>query len=438
MSLRAAHVLSASTTLQHVPDLVAYGSKPWRDRDRFMRIAPRMRPFEEAVCYPPNQVIIGNRTPESLWDLPRPWWGEGPSTVAQSGPFGTVLDQEGFLALLDEVDGFGIVRLGESPRSDDADLALFDGSQVVGAVRRDHDEDPSLTASVLLENLAAKASAVHAARHLLSRSPVDPGDITLTIGCGEEAVGDRYQRGGGNLAKAVAEQVGLNEAGGFDVKSFCAAPLHALIVAGALVEAGVHKQVLVVGGGSLPKLGMKWQAAADAGVPILEDVMAGLAILIGSADEGPRLRLDAVGHHRVASGSSQQAMLEDLVSRPLAVVGYPMTGIDRYATELHNPEITEPAQGGDVPDRNYRMIGALGALRGEIAAQDIPSFIRRRGLPGFSPTQGHFASAVPWLPHALERFRRGELRSTMFIAKGSLFLGRMTRLWDGASLIVEV
>jgi hypothetical protein len=33
--------------------------------------------------------------------------------------------------------------------------------------------------------------------------------------------------------------------------------------------------------------------------------------------------------------------------------------------------------------------------------------------------------------------RAGDLHSTMLIAKGSLFLGRLTRLWDGVSVTLE-
>ncbi|GAI96224.1 unnamed protein product, partial [marine sediment metagenome] len=33
-------------------------------------------------------------------------------------------------------------------------------------------------------------------------------DIDYLIGCGEEAVGDRYNRGGGNMAKAIGELCG--------------------------------------------------------------------------------------------------------------------------------------------------------------------------------------------------------------------------------------
>jgi betaine reductase len=44
---------------------------------------------------------------------------------------------------------------------------------------------------------------------------------------------------------------------------------------------------------------------------------------------------------------------------------------------------------------------------------------------------------VPWLPHGLEALRSGEIGSTMLVAKGSLFLGRMTELADGMSVLLE-
>ena len=139
----------------------------------------------------------------------------------------------------------------------------------------DHDLDESLSAHVLLENLAIKASGVHALRDLLARTDIDPASVTHAIGCGEEAVGDRYQRGGGNMAKAIAEECGLSRASAIDVKSFCAAPVHALVIAAALIEAGIEQRVVVVAGGSLGKLGMKFEGALAKGFPILEDVLAG-------------------------------------------------------------------------------------------------------------------------------------------------------------------
>lgn len=442
MSGRAVAVLGASLTLQHAPDLVRYGSKPQRERSRWPEIESRLRTFEEAVAYPPDQVFIGNLVPEALRELPRPWWNSprpGP-TPAATGPFGEMIDQEAFYALMAEVDRFDLIRLGDHPR--DRDLPLHSGGEVVGAFAPGHEIDESLSAAVLLENLACKAGAVHATRNLLARVGVDPASVGYVFSSGEEAVGDRYQRGGGNLAKAIAEDCGLVNATGADVKAFCAGPIHAMVSGAALVAAGICDRVLVVAGGSLAKLGMKFLGALEHDAPIVEDVLAGMAILLapaGGAPAGtPTVRLDAVGLHRVGAGSSQQALLEDIVGTPLTTMGRKITDIDVYATELHNPEITEPAGGGDVPDRNYRMLAGLGVVRGELEREAIETFGAEHGLPGFSPTQGHIASAVPWLPHALERFRRGELDSTMLLAKGSLFLGRMTRLWDGASITLEV
>src|SRR5207245_10847674 len=129
-------------------------------------------------------------------------------------------------------------------------------------------------------------------------------------------------------------------------------PLHARVLGAGLVEAGSYERVAVVAGGSLAKLGMKFLGALKHGAPVLEDVLAGMAVLVGRADgDAPVIRTDAVGRHRVGSGSSQEALLTDLVLRPLEALGRRICDVDRYATELHDPEITEPAAGGDVPER---------------------------------------------------------------------------------------
>ena len=58
-------------------------------------------------------------------------------------------------------------------------------------------------------------------------------------------------------------------------------------------------------------------------------------------------------------------------------------------------------------------------------------------MPGFSPTQGHVPAAVPFLGHALNDLKTGRMRNAMFVAKGSLFLGRMSQLSDGLSFLLE-
>jgi betaine reductase len=129
--------------------------------------------------------------------------------------------------------------------------------------------------------------------------------------------------------------------------------------------------------------------------------------------------------------------MEALAVEPLARLGLPMTAVDDYATELHNPELTEPQGSGNVPERNYRTIAALAARRGDITKDDIAAFVAERGMPGYSPTQGHLASALCYVPHALDRLTTGSADRVMLIAKGSLFLGRVCQLSDGMSVLLE-
>jgi hypothetical protein len=289
-----------------------------------------------------------------------------------------------------------------------------------------------------LENLVCKATATMAFRTLLTATGTDAQAIEYVLNSGEEAVGDRYQRGGGNLAKAVAEMCGCAMATGVDIKGFCCGPVHALALAGGLVGARMFRQIAVIGGCSLAKLGMKFQGHLRHDQPILEDVLAGVAILVGEDDgHAPVMRLDAVGRHTVGAGSSQQAIFEHLVAKPLQQLGLRFRDIDKYATELHNPEVTEPAGSGNVPLLNYRVIAGLAALRKEISPAQVAPFVSAHGMPGFSPTQGHIASAIPFLGHALDRMAAGTMRRAMFLAKGSLFLGRMTQMADGVSFILE-
>src|SRR5215468_5595844 len=411
-------VTAVAQVLAHAPGLVRYGSKPARDLagdpGRLAEIADRLRPYAEAVGYAPNQAYIGNLDPESLRDRPRPWFAACDRHAPSDGAFGELVDEAELLALLKLADRARLVQVdaatlarggaelarrglwsaselaglaGTPPEAIDASiraglaLPLRLGDDVVGAVGRGHEEDEALTANVLLENLAAKATGVLALRRLLRQVEprVEPGQIEFVISGSEEAVGDRYQRGGGNLAKAIAEGAGLARATGFDVKSFCASTLYGVFNAAAMIQAGVFSRVAVVAGGSLAKLGMKYRAHVAKAMPILEDVLAGIAILVErGTDADPVIRLDTLGMHTVGAGSSQQAVVEALVMAPLSKARYRLDDVDRYATEMHNPEITEPAGSGDVPTGNYRLIAALGALHGEIARDRIADFIAAR------------------------------------------------------------
>jgi hypothetical protein len=463
--------------LAHTPGLVRYGSKPSRDIARdpaiTQAIGACLRGYEAAVAYPPNRAFLGHVHPDELASLAKPWY-EHTAAGERWGPHGEMMPEEEFYGLLKICDVFDLVHLEAGfveairpaltahPLIAPADLehlgagvseaelaAALQGAtralplylrsgRCIGCIHAAHEEDATLAADVLLENLACKATAVMAMRTLLTQEHIDPASVAYVLNSGEEAVGDRYQRGGGNLAKAVAEMSQCQLATGVDIKGFCCGPVHALAVAGSLVSARVFPQVAVVGGCSLAKLGMKYRGHLQHQQPVLEDVLAGVAILVGANDgRAPLLRLDALGRHTVAAGSSQKAIFEHLVSHPLERLGLHYTDIDKYATELHNPEVTEPAGSGNVPQLNYRVIAGLAALRKEITPAQVPDFVARHGMPGYSPTQGHIASAIPFLGHAVDGLRAGTMQRAMFLAKGSLFLGRMTQMADGLSFMLE-
>ena len=475
-------VKGVACVLIHTPGLVRYGSKPSRELLRGGAEAPllatmqeHLRSYAQAVAYPPNQAFIGNLAPEALFDIPRPWWCADTSRQPKPmGPFGAVMAEEEFWGLLRLSDDFELVHLGERTAADSANrlsrhplfdyadldklthgepqgvvaehacrpgnLALHDGQgQLVGYVVPGYPDDSSQSAQILLENLAAKASGALALRHLLRQTGTSPTKVDYLLGCGEEAVGDRYQRGGGSLSKAMAEMAGLTSADGADVKAFCCAPVHATVLGGALVQARVHDTVVVVGGGSLAKLGMKFLGALAHDMPILEDTLAALAIELGpdNGEGDPRLRLDVVGKHDVGVGAAPRALYEALVLEPLTRAGLRIPEIDRYAVELHNPEITEAGGSGNVARTNYRTIASLAVLNGQLPRDGVDSFEREHGMPGYVPTQGHIPAALPYLAHARRAMRDGQMQRAMFVAKGSLFLGKMTNLADGMSVLVE-
>jgi betaine reductase len=405
-------------------------------------IRDHLRSFSDAVDYPPNQAFIGNIRPESLVHVARPWWSHRDSSASRRGPFGEIVSEDEFWPLLREADAFDLVHLESSDRAfEPANVALHDrGGRLVGYVSPGYAGDATQAAGILLENLAAKATGAFAIKRLLQQTETPANAIQYILGCGEEAVGDRYQRGGGSLSKAMAEMAGLTDADGADVKAFCCAPVHAMVLAGALIESGVQDNVVVVGGGSLAKLGMKFQGALAHEMPILEDCLAALAIQLGRGDPSshdPRMRLDVVGKHDVGVGGAQRALYEALVLRPLGKAGLSIPDIDRYAVELHNPEITEAAGSGNVARTNYRTIASLAVLNGQLPRSALDRFELDHGMPGYVATQGHIPAALPYLAHARAAMRAGRMQRAMFVAKGSLFLGKMTNLADGMSILVE-
>lgn len=471
-------VKAASYILVHTPDMIMhYGTTCALEHEanpnsEFLKKVPEhIRSFEEVVQYAPNQAYIGNILPDELTGIPKPWYKNPIQGAKAEGKMGEIVGQEEFLLNIKINDAFDLVmldnsfleqhrdkltakgtysekelaKLKEGFAAADIEKKVAEGAEplhynhkLIGCVKAAHEKDKNLTAHIMVENLVSKASGVIALKNLIKTQGIPADSIEYVIECSEEACGDMNQRGGGNFAKAICEVVGAVSATGSDTRGFCAAPTHALIIAASLVKAGVYKSVAVVAGGATAKLGMNARDHVNKGLPILEDVLGGFAVLVTENDGiSPVLRTDMVGRHTVGTGSAPQAVMESLITKPLDKVGLKISDIDKYSVEMQNPEITEPAGAGDVPLANYKMIAALGAKRGDIEKTAMNSFIAEHGMPGFAPTQGHIPSGVPFVGAARELMIKGKIERAMIVGKGSLFLGRMTNQFDGVSIVME-
>ena len=465
--------------LAHTPSMIIHnGSTAVTEKivnpdSEFLKGVPsHLRSYQDVVDYWPNQVYIGNATPAQFKEVEFPYFDKKMPGADRYGKFGEIMPEAEFLLLVQASDVFEVVMLEkgfvaahkaelaadpvitedimarvhegfelseiEQFVNNDGAEGLYYGETLVGCVKRAHDIDVNLSAEVMHENLVNKASSVLAVLHSLKSTGVAKEDVEYVLDCSEEACGDVNQRGGGNFAKAVAEIAGLVNATGSDARGFCAGPAHALIEAAALVKAGAYKMVAVIGGGCVPKLGMNGKDHIKKDVPLLEDCIASFCILIAENDGvSPEINLDIIGRHTVGTGSAPQNVIGSLVADPLEKVGLKITDIDKYSTEMQNPDITKPAGAGDVPEANYKMIAALAVKKGQIERTEIPAFIEKHGLVGFAPTQGHIPSGAPYIGFAREDILSGSIKKAMIVGKGSLFLGRMTNLFDGVSFVIQ-
>ena len=472
-------IKGAGYILVHTPDMVIHnGTTQTTERivnpdGEYLKALPEhIRTYEQALNYYPNQVYIGNITPDELSAVEQPWYDKDCPVKKRTGPFGQIMPQEEFIVLMQACDVFDLVKLDESFVSEYKDAlaanevidesvmarvkpgvaaedierlvaeehseGLYVKDKLVGCVNRAHDIDQNLSAHVMHENIVSKASSVLALLYAVKNAGIAKDEVEYVIDCAEEACGDMNQRGGGNFAKSAAEIAGLSSASGSDARGFCAAPAHAMIEAAALVASGAYHTVVVTAGGCTAKLGMNGKDHVKKGMPIIEDMLGGFAVVV-SRDDGvsPEIALDILGRHTVGTGSAPQAVISSLVTDPLDRVGLKVTDIDKFSPEMQNPDITKPAGAGDVPLANYKMIAALAVKRGELDRADIMKFASEHGLTGWAPTQGHIPSGVPYIGFARTDIMAGKINRVMIIGKGSLFLGRMTNLFDGVSFVIR-
>ena len=472
-------IKGASYVFAHTPQMVVYnGTTQTTERvvnpesEYLKELNSHLRSYEECVNYWPNQVYIGNAHPDELAEVEFPYYDKVKEGAERFGKYGEIMPENEFLLLVQACDMFEVVKLdkefvaatkeafaanpiitediiekieegvelGEIEHlvNDEHAEGLYIDGKLVGCIKRAHDIDVNLSAHVMHENMMSKATSVLALLYAVRNTGIDKSEIEYVIDCAEEACGDMNQRGGGNFAKAAAEVAGLLNATGSDSRGFCAGPSHALIEAAALVKSGAYKCVAVTAGGCTAKLGMNGKDHVKKGLPILEDCLAGFCVIISENDGvSPEINLDILGRHTVGTGSAPQNVIGSLVATPLEKVGMKITDIDKYSPEMQNPDITKPAGAGDVPLANYKMIAALAVKKGELDRKELPAFAAKHGLTGWAPTQGHIPSGVPYIGFAVEDIKAGKIKNAMIIGKGSLFLGRMTNLFDGVSFVIQ-
>ena len=465
--------------LVHTPDMVLHNGTTQTtemivnpDSEYLKELPSHIRSHEQAVAYYPNQAYIGNITPDELAKIPMPWNEQECPLTSRYGKFGQIMPQEEFILLMQACDVFDLVeldsefvaanrdKLAANEIIDDSIMArikegvsaekvkdlvenehaegLYHLGKLVGAVKRAHDIDVNLSAHVMHENIVSKASNVVGILHAIKNAGIAKEDVEYVIDCSEEACGDMNQRGGGNFAKSVAEIAGLVNASGADIRGFCAAPAHTMIEAASLVTAGAYKTVVVTAGGCTAKLGMNGKDHVKKGLPILEDMLGAFAIVLGENDGvNPEINLNLLGRHTVGTSSGPQDVTTALVFKPLEKGELKVTDIDKYAGELHNSDILKPAGGGDPALQFFKVVAATAVKRGELEKADIPSFPVKHGMVGWAPTQGHIPSGVPFVGFAREDILSGKIKNAMIVGKGSLFLGRMTNLFDGVSFVIQ-
>ena len=211
-------IKGAGYILVHTPDMVIHnGTTQTTERivnpeSEYLKELPsHIRTFEQVLSYYPNQVYIGNQTPDDLAAVPQPWYDKTCPVNDRYGHFGQMMPQEEFLILMQACDVFDLVELDKdfvakykdqlaaNPLIDVTIMArvkdgidaaeverlvneehsegLYDHDVLVGAVKRAHDIDVNLSAHVMHENLVSKASSVLSLLAAVKNAGIDKNEV---------------------------------------------------------------------------------------------------------------------------------------------------------------------------------------------------------------------------------------------------------------------
>ena len=105
----------------HTPDMVLHNGTTQTterivnpDSEYLKELPNHLRTYEQALSYYPNQVYIGNKTPDDLTALPQPWYDKECDCAARYGKFGQIMPQEEFILLMQVCDVFDLVKLDKN------------------------------------------------------------------------------------------------------------------------------------------------------------------------------------------------------------------------------------------------------------------------------------------------------------------------------------
>ena len=221
-------IKGASYILAHTPDMVLHnGTTQTTERivnpeSEYLKELPNhLRSYEQVLAYYPNQVYIGNKTPEDLAAVAQPWYDKTCDVSDRYGKFGEIMPQEEFLLLMQACDVFSLVKFEKSfveatkpafaanPIVDESIVAripegieqadlehlvndehaepLYHNGKLVGCVVRAHDIDVNLSSHVMHENLVSKASSVLALLYAVKNTGISKDEVEYVIDCAEEA-----------------------------------------------------------------------------------------------------------------------------------------------------------------------------------------------------------------------------------------------------------
>ena len=405
-----AAVTAASFVLEHVPDLVRYGSKPSREPEQ-LDAAERRRSARSTRPSPTRRTRSSSATSRraDLWDVPRDWWRHPVEAATAGGARGDVMDQARFYDLLAEVDQFDLVRMGAEPEP--GQLALVPGDEVVGAFAGDHERRRvahrrRCCSRTCRSRPAACTRCATCSRRTGRRSRLDHARDRLRRGGRRRSLPARrrQRREGDRRAVRARErerhrrEVVLRRAGARDRGRRRADR-------GRHRGAGRRRGRRIDGQARHEVRGRAREGVPDASRTCSPAWRCCSSRPTGRTDRScAPTRSDAC---RSRPASAPQAQLEALVGAPLDAMG--IAHRRRRHVRDRDPQPGDHRAAGRRRRRRPQLQDARRASASCAASSSgptSPAFARAHGMPGFSPTQGHIASAVPWIPHALARDAR--------------------------------